>query len=727
MDTQHRDEHGNPKYTNHLVHEASPYLTAHAHNPVAWFPWGEAALQKAQQENKPILISIGYAACHWCHIMASESFDDEATAALQNELFVNIKVDREERPDIDTVYMAAVQAITGQGGWPLNVFCLPDGTPFYGGTYFPPDEKAARYGMPSWKQVLRSVAEAYSARPDELAATGRELVAHIGSLASAGAEGAPTLPTPQLLADAAETLARQFDAREGGFGGAPKFPQPMSLEFLLRAHLRGDVRALPMLELTLRKMARGGIYDQLGGGFHRYSVDARWLVPHFEKMLYDNALLARLYLEAHQLTGNPAYRLIAEETLAYLLRELRHPEGGFYSSQDADSLPYPGAPHAEEGAFYVWTPDELREHLGEDAALFAQLYDVSRQGNFEFQYPTSGSKQQKEPRSSGNIAFGRSILNLPREIAELARVTGVSAARFEQVAARGRERLYAARSQRSWPFRDEKIITAWNAMVLRALAVAAGPNGAQPWLAAAQGCARFLLAYLRRPDGRLLRSWKDGRAGPLGFLEDYALLVDGLIALHAADGDPEWLRESVALADAMLSLFWDEATAGFYDTAHDQAALVLRPRDIGDNATPSGHSVAAEALLRLAALTGNELYRARAEAVLASQSTLLARFPAGFGRMLCAADLAITSIKELALVGDPLAADTRALLEVALGAYRPHLVLARLAPGDDEAAALTPLLQGREAVAGIATAYVCEGFVCKVPVTVPEALAEQLR
>lgn len=704
MDTKHRDEHGKPKYTNRLVDEASPYLRAHAHNPVDWYPWGKLAFSVSSDLDKPVLISIGYRSCHWCGIQAAESFDDEETAALQNELFVNIKVDREERPDVDTIYMAAVQAMTGQGGWPLNVFCLPDGTPFYGGTYFPPDDKAARYGMPSWKQVLRSVAEAYRTRRDELAATGKELVEHLAAVGgTAQPEGVPAIPAAELIPGAVEAMARQFDPREGGLGGAPKFPQPMVLEFLLRAHLRGDGRALPMLELTLRKMARGGIYDQLGGGFHRYSTDARWLVPHFEKMLYDNALLARLYVEAFQVTGNPAYRLIAEETLAYLVREMRHPAGGFFSTQDADSLPAPDSPHAEEGAFYVWTPNEVREQLGEDAALFCQLYDVSRQGNFE----------------------GKNILNLPREAAEVARVTGVSAERLEQVAARGRERLYAARARRPWPFRDEKIIMAWNAMALRAFAVAAAALDDAAYLAAAQDCARFLLDNLRRPDGRLLRSWKDGRPGPLGFLEDYALLVDGLIALHAADGDPVWLREALALADAMLDLFWDDAVGGFFDTARDHEALVTRPRDVGDNATPSGHSVAAEALLRLAALSGRELYRERAEAVIAGQAAMLARFPAGFGRMLCAADLAAAPIQEIAVVGEP-GADTRALLSTVLRPYRPHIVLARMAPGDAEAAALTPLLESRDAIDGRATAYVCERFVCKAPVQTPEALAEQL-
>ena len=703
MDTKHRDQHGKPLYTNQLVNEASPYLTAHAHNPVDWHPWGEAALQLAKDLDKPLLISIGYRSCHWCGVQAAESFDDEAIAAIQNALFVNIKVDREERPDLDSIYMAAVQTLTGRGGWPLNVFCLPDGTPFFGGTYFPPEAKAARYHLPSWQQVLESVAETYQTRRDDVAQAGRELVAHISRSVAVSDAGA-VAPLATILDSAVTTLATQHDADEGGFGGAPKFPQPMTLEFLLRAHLRGDARALPMLTLTLHKLAHGGIYDQLGGGFHRYSVDDHWLVPHFEKMLYDNALLARLYVETYQLTGDAFYRRVADETLGYLLREMAHPEGAFYSTQDADSLLYPGALHVEEGAFYVWTPDEIRTHLGEDAALFSQIYAVTRQGNFE----------------------GKNILNLPHTLAEVAHVTGVPLARLEHVAARGRERLYAVRAKRPWPFRDEKIITAWNAMALRAFAVAGMAFDEPRYVAVAQRCACFLLATLRRPDGRLLRSWKDGRHGPLGFLEDYALLIDGLVALYTADGDAAWLHEALVLADALLDLFWDDGIAGFYDTARDQAALVLRPRDQGDNATPSGNSVAAETLLRLAALTGREPYRQRAEAVLAGVAPQLARFAAGFGRMLCAADFAAAHVQALAIIGEPAAPDTIALLAVAQRSYRPHLVLAHMAPGDETGPALTPLLRERPLLDGHATAYVCESFVCKLPVTTPEALAEQL-
>ncbi|NTW02929.1 MAG: thioredoxin domain-containing protein [Oscillochloris sp.] len=716
MNLKSLDEHGNPKWTNQLIHASSPYLLSHAHNPVDWQEWGPFALEQARREDKPILISVGYTACHWCHVMAHESFDDESTAALQNELFINIKVDREERPDIDSVYMAAVQAMAGQGGWPLNVFCTPDGTPFFGGTYFPPDEKASRYGTSSWKQVLRSVAEAYHTRRDDVLASGQELLAHIGKINAASVTSATTPLPSNLVQTAVDTLNRAFDSAEGGFGDAPKFPQPMILELLLRAHLRGDARALSMLDLTLRKMAHGGMYDQLGGGFHRYSVDARWLVPHFEKMLYDNALLARLYVEAYQATGEPFYFSVAEKVLAYLLREMRHPEGGFYSTQDADSLPHPSAAYAEEGAFFVWTPDQIRENLGADAALFCQIFDITRQGNFE----------------------GKNILNLPREVADIARVTGASIERITQVITTGKAKLFAARERRPRPFRDEKIIAAWNGMALRAFATAAvtcdsdspmGHTDSQAghlYLDAAQRCAEYILGTMRRPDGRLLRSWKDGRSGPPGFLEDYALVADGLLALYTADGDPRWLRECLSLADAMIVLFWDEELGGFYDTAADHEALITRPRDVGDNATPSGNSVATELLLRLAALTGNTGYRERAERVLAGVAPLMARFPAGFGRMLCAAELADAEIKELAIIGDPQAADTRALLAVALWPYRPHLVIARCASGTSESSMLTPLLQEREAINGRATAYVCQGFTCQLPVHTPEDLAAQL-
>ncbi|WP_298482773.1 thioredoxin domain-containing protein [uncultured Chloroflexus sp.] len=684
---------------NRLAHEASPYLQQHADNPVDWYPWGEEALERARREDKPLLVSIGYAACHWCHVMAHESFADPEVAAIQNEHFINIKVDREERPDLDSIYMAAAQALTGRGGWPLNVFCLPDGTPFYAGTYFPPDTKAARYRMPSWRQVLLSIAEAYRTRRADVTASAHELLDHIKRLAqplpeTASVDGA-------LVMAAAEKIGREFDPQYGGFGDAPKFPQPLVLEFLLRAHLRGDVQALPMLHQTLEQMARGGMYDQVGGGFHRYSVDARWLVPHFEKMLYDNALLAEVYHLAALVTGDPFLARIADETFAYMLRDLRHPDGAFFSSEDADSLPVPGAAHAEEGAFYVWTPDELRLALGDDATLVSAYYGVTRQGNFE----------------------GKSILYVPRPPAAVAAMLGVPVERIEATVARARPILRAFREQRPRPFRDEKIITAWNAMAIRALATASAR--VPEYLPAAQQCADFVLTNLRRADGRLLRSWKDGRPGPAGFLDDYALLCDALIELHAASGKPNYLATAVELANAMLDLFWDAPAWMFFDTGSDQPALVTRPRDLSDNAVPSGSAAAAMALLRLYAITGREIYATRAEQVLQQVAPMLSRFPLGFGRMLCAADLAIGPIRELAIIGPPDHPATQALVAEARAAYRPRLVIARAEPGDP-VAALSPLFADRGMVDGQPTAYLCEQFTCLLPVTTPEALRAQL-
>jgi uncharacterized protein len=690
-----------PEYTNRLVHESSPYLLQHAHNPVDWYPWGPEALEQARRADKPILVSIGYAACHWCHVMEHESFEDPDTAALMNEHFINIKVDREERPDIDTIYMTAVQAMTGQGGWPLNMFLLPDGTPFYGGTYFPPEDKAARYGVPSFKRVLQSIIDAYTNRRSEINSSGQQLLDHLHKISSRQFEGGEL--NAEVLDVAFRDLVSNFDSQAGGFGRAPKFPQPMTLEFLLRYHIRtGNADARNMLEHTLRQMAQGGIYDQLGGGFHRYSVDAVWLVPHFEKMLYDNALLARMYVETNQATQDGFYRVIAEQTLDYIVREMRHPDGGFYSTQDADSLNALG--HKEEGAFFTWTPDEIREVLGADTALFCQIFDVTARGNFE----------------------GQNILHLPRPLTTIARVTGASAERLEEVIVQGRDKLFAARERRPKPDRDEKILTAWNGMALRAFAVAAAAFERDDYLKVAQDNADFLLRALRREDGRVLRSWKDGKATLPGYLEDYALLIDGLLALYGVDGNPRRLRECLTLADAMLNLFWDATLGGFYDTGTDHEALVTRPRDVSDNATPSGSSTATEVLLRLAALTGNDTYRQRAEQILTGHTEMLRRVPLGFGRMLCAADFALARVREVALVGDPNAADMQALLGEIHHGYRPHLVSAQLHPGDTEAAQLTPLLRDRTQIEGKATAYVCEGFTCNLPVTDVEALRSQI-
>jgi uncharacterized protein YyaL (SSP411 family) len=655
--------------------------------------------------------------------MSIESFEDEATAKIMNENFVNIKVDREERPDIDNIYMTAVQAMTGGGGWPMTVFMTPDGVPFYGGTYFAAED---RHGLPAFRRVLLGVADAYQNRRDELLRAGQELVQHIRAATAARLpEGALRYAT---LDTAFGALESQFEPSYGGFGHAPKFPQPMTLEFLLRyARRTNNTRGMEMLEKTLRAMAEGGMYDQIGGGFHRYSVDERWLVPHFEKMLYDNALLARVYVEAFQATGEPFYRRIAEETLDYLVREMRHPDGGFYSTQDADSLPPSGAGHKEEGAFFVWTPAEVRELLGSDAIVFAAVYDVTDRGNFE----------------------GHNILHVQRRPDDVARVMGMPVEKVEEIAARGRQQLFATRQRRPRPDLDDKVLTAWNGMALRAFAHAARALGRDDYRAVAEQNAEFLLRKLRREDGMLLRAWRDKETrrqgdkdlgenqspqssvlspqhSPLGFLEDHALLADGLLALYEATFDARWLLEARALADTLLARFWDDAIGGFYDTAADHEALVVRPRDTGDNATPSGNSVAADVLLRLAAIFDDMTYRERAETVLNGMVQFMERYPTSFGRYLAAAEFALATVKEIALVGEPAAADTRALIDTIFRPFLPNKVVLLRAPGEESPTVPSPLLEDRTLIDGKATAYVCEHYACKLPVTDVDALREQL-
>ena len=705
-------ESGTHKHTNRLIHQSSPYLLKHAHNPVDWYPWGAEALNKAKDEDKAIFLSVGYASCHWCSVMERESFEDEATAALMNAQFVNIKVDREERPDIDNIYMTAVQAMTGGGGWPMTVFMTPDGVPFYGGTYFPP---TARHQLPAFSQVLNAVADAYKTRRSELLESGANLLAHMREAsASKLAEGQIT---SAVLDDAYAMLHGQFEPTYGGFGGAPKFPQPMTFEFLLRYAQRTNTSlAWTMLDKTLHAMAEGGMYDQLGGGFHRYSVDDKWLVPHFEKMLYDNALLARVYIEVFQATGDPFYRRIAEETLDYLAREMRHSAGGFYSTQDADSLPSADSHESEEGAFFVWTLAELRAALGGDALIFAQLFDVTERGNFE----------------------NKNILHVARTNAEVARVTGMPLEQIEQLVARSKRTLLDARARRPHPATDDKVLTAWNGMALRAFAQAANALGRDDYRDIARQNAEFLLRQMRRDDGILLRSWRDKEPGRQAdqepqnsklvpaFLEDHALLADGLLALYEATFEPRWLLESKALADAMLARFWDDRIGGFYDTAADHEALVVRPRDTGDNATPSGNSAAAEVLLRLALIFDSAEYRARAEAVLGSLAPFMARYPTGFGRYLAAAEFALSTPKEIALVGEPDAPDTQALRAAIFQPYRPNKVVVLRRPDETTPAIHSPLLEQRTQLGSVATAYVCENYACKLPVTDAAALTAQL-
>jgi uncharacterized protein len=662
---------------NRLALETSPYLLEHAQNPVDWYPWSAEALARARQENKPILLSIGYSACHWCHVMARESFEDPETAGLMNRDFVAIKVDREERPDLDQVYMRAVQAMTGSGGWPMTVFLLPDGTPFFAGTYFPPSE---RFGMPSFRRVLTAVAEAFSNRQQEVEETAAQVRDFLNRPALPLAAGALS---PTLLDEAYTRLTRDYDPAQGGFGGAPKFPQPMLIEFLLRTHIRtGHAAALEMAIHTLRAMAAGGMYDQLGGGFHRYSVDERWLVPHFEKMLYDNALLARAYLDAWQLTHEPAFRRVVEETLEFVRREMTSPEGGFYSSLDADS-------EGEEGRFYLWTPPELNAALGPGhGGALAGAFDVTPEGNFE----------------------GRSILH------------PVAPGAIEILDA-ARDRLMAVRGQRVRPHRDEKVIAGWNGLMLRAFAEAGRVLGRPDLISAAEANARFLLSHMRQAN-RMKRSYKDGRAPLAGYLEDQAAVADGLLGLYEATFDPSWLDALRGLVTEMLAAFWNETQAAFFDTAADQERLVVRPQDVTDNAIPSGTSMAVDVALRAGTLFGDASWIAMARGTLERLAPTAAKAPLAFGRLLAALDFHLGRTVELAVVGQPADLQTKRFLDVVGGRFLPNRLLAVAPPGADPRG--MPLLSDRPAVGGNVTAYLCEGFVCQAPTTDPQELARQL-
>jgi len=668
---------------NRLADETSPYLLQHKDNPVAWQPWGERALAEARERDVPLLVSIGYSACHWCHVMERESFEDPDVAAYMNEHFVCVKVDREERPDVDAIYMDAVQAMTGHGGWPLNAFATPEQVPFYAGTYFPP---VGRQGLPGWRQLLEAIAEAWRERRAEIEQQGERIVEQLG--VSARIEPDPGEPEPGLLDTAAAAIADREDHLDGGFGGAPKFPQASVIELLL-ARADASVPAHPPPAdpalRALRAMARGGIYDQLGGGFARYAVDAAWVVPHFEKMLYDNALLARAYLHGWQVSGgDPLLRQVCCETLDWALRELRGPEGGFASALDADS-------EGVEGKFYVWTPQELRAALGDDALYDVAVshWGVSEGGNFE----------------------GRSILvragsdDDPPELPEIKR------------------RLMAARDRRVRPGLDDKRLTSWNALMLGALAEAGAVLERDDYLDAARACADFLLRELRVDDGRLLRTWKDGRAHLAGYLEDHAYAVEALLTLYEATFEARWFTAARALADVTIARFADDERGGFFSTADDHERLVARRKDLEDTPIPSGNSAMALGLLRLARLTGEAAYEERARGTIALLHPIAARHPLAFAHLLQAVDFLLADdVREVAVVGAP---DARApLVRVVRGAFRPHVVLAGgSGDGDD---AQVPLLAGRGAVDGRAAAYVCERFACQAPVTEPDALAALL-
>jgi uncharacterized protein YyaL (SSP411 family) len=674
---------------NRLAEATSPYLLQHAENPVDWYEWGPEAFERAAAEDKPILLSVGYAACHWCHVMAHESFEDPETARLMNERFVNVKVDREERPDVDAIYMDAVQAMSGHGGWPMTVFLTPDGEPFFAGTYFPPDD---RHGMPSFRRVLAAILQAWTERREDLLRQGRRVVEALASPVPASDEPL----TEDVLRAAHAGLRSQFDDEWGGFGQAPKFPQPMTLEFLLRCHLRGYEGSLEVVKVTLDRMASGGTYDQVGGGFHRYSTDRMWLVPHFEKMLYDNAQLARVYLHAWQLTERERFREVTLETLEYLLREMRHPEGGFFSSQDADS-------EGVEGKFFVWSHDELVRKAGENGELVARYFGATPEGNWE----------------------GTNVLWRPRPAEEVAEEAGVPVEKLLQGLEGARSRLFAAREGRTHPATDDKVLASWNGLAILAFAEAGRVLGEARYVEAAEGAAGFILSSLRRDDGRLLRAWRDGRTSGPGYADDYAMMAAACLSLYETTFDVRWISEARSLAGDLIRLF-QAPDGGFFQTGSDAEALVVRPKELFDNAVPSGNSVAAEVLQRLALLTGDADLEKAGVAALRPARPLMTRAPSMLGYALSALDLYLADSKEVAIVGDPTSEETKALVEEVWHRYLPHTVLAAKAPDEEEAARTVPLLAGREPLDGKPAAYVCERFACQRPVSDPKELAAQL-
>ena len=677
---------------NRLAHENSSYLLQHADNPVNWYPWGKEALEKSKNENKPIFLSIGYAACHWCHVMAHESFEDPVTAALMNEHFVNIKVDREERPDLDSIYMSATQAMTGSGGWPMSVFLTPDLQPFYAGTYFPP---VRRYNMPSFREVLGALANTWEHEREKAVDSAERITAHIRSQSSLSSYEL-TL-TQEDLRVAIQNLLEGYDWGYGGWGDAPKFPQPMTIEFLLRRHIAGDTDALKPAVHALHAMARGGMYDVVGGGFSRYSVDNFWRVPHFEKMLYDNAQLIRAYLHAWQITKEPDFKRIVEETLEFVAREMTHPEGGFYSSLDADS-------EGEEGKFYVWIADEIKEVLGDEYEFFQTAYGITERGNWE----------------------GKTVLQRAVNDATLAARFKLNPKTVPGKLDTCHSRLLTARAKRIRPGTDDKVLTAWNGLMLAAVAEAArvfdGTEKAKTYRKMAIRSGEFLLNNLRT-DGQLRRSWRNNKTIDEVFLEDYASLILGLLELYQTDFGNHWFASALELADEMIERFSD-LEGGFFDSPSDGEALVFRPKDLQDNAIPSGNALTCEALLKLAAFTDNGTYRDLAENALKTVAEASVRYPTAFARWLSAADFSLGNVKQVAVLGDTEDESFWSLISAVRTEFRPNVVVAASSyPPEKEA---PPLLAERPLVNGKPSAYVCEGFVCRQPVTNVIDLQKQL-
>ena len=679
-----------PKHTNRLIDETSPYLLQHAHNPVDWYPWGEEALNLAKNLDKPILLSIGYSACHWCHVMERESFENEKIAAIMNKYYINIKVDREERPDLDEIYMSAVQIMTGSGGWPMTVFLTPELKPFYGGTYFPPDD---RYGRPGFPKLLEAVEDAYRSKREEINEQAEKLVSHINQISNP--KGVENLSLDdKIIEQAFYHYQNRFDSQHGGFGQAPKFPPGMGLILLLRYWKRsGNSRALHIVEFTLEKMARGGMNDQLGGGFHRYSTDEIWLTPHFEKMLYDNSLLTVTYLEAFQATGKPFYREVVEETLDYVLREMYDQQnGGFYSTQDADS-------EGEEGKFFVWTPDEVEQILGQaDAKVFCDFYDVTDHGNFEHQ----------------NILWVKTPTDL------YTKKTNIEQTDLINILSRCKKKLFDAREKRIKPGLDDKILTSWNGLMIRSMGLAYQILGDPRYLEAAETSAKFILKELVQKNGHLLRTHRAGKSHLNACLEDYSYFIAGLIELYQASFDPHWLREANRLNQIMISQFWDSQNGGFFFTGKDHPELIVRSKSAYDGATPSGASMAVHVLLRLAILLNQPDLKEKAKITFSLYDHTMKTAPSGSAQMLCGVDFLIDAPKEIAIVGNPLSEQTQEILRNIHRRFVPNKVIALLNPNTEEQQEieeLIPLLAGKTSIDGKTTIYVCQNYACQLPTT----------
>ncbi|MFO0878600.1 MAG: thioredoxin domain-containing protein [Gemmataceae bacterium] len=690
-----------PRFTNRLARESSPYLRQHAHNPVDWYPWGPEAIARARELDRPIFLSVGYSACHWCHVMEHESFENEEIARILNEHFVSIKVDREERPDVDQIYMASVQMISGQGGWPMTVFLTPDLKPFTGGTYFPPED---RYGRPGFRRILQMLAEAWKNRRTEVDAAANDITQHLQQLGQL-ASTSTTEPGPQVIREAGRQLERAYDPTHGGFGQAPKFLHTMDLRLLLRIHRRfGDGYALHMAQHTLERMAMGGLYDQLGGGFSRYSTDDRWLVPHFEKMLYDNGLMVTTLSEAYQATGQPYFREIIEETLEWVRREMTAPEGPFYSALDADS-------EGVEGKFYVWKLEEIEAVLGaEEASLFADCYGVVRDGNWT---------DPHDPTTPKNI------LHRTKSYEQLAAMHGIDEEALRHRLNAARTKLLAAREQRVRPGLDDKVLTSWNALMITGLASASVALQRQDYTERASRAADFLLTHMRNSEGKLFRTWSRGGSARLNaYLEDYAYLTEALVALYEATFEPRWLTEALALAETMIDQFWDPASGGFFYTGRDHEVMIARSKDPHDNATPAANSVAVTALLRLFEFTGRTDLLDRAGQTMDLYRDLMEDRPFAAAQMLLALDFRLGPVESVVVVGPPDAEETRRVLRAARNGFQPHRLLALQVPGSSPPKAIA-LLHDKSTVEGRVTTYVCRNFTCAAPLVGADAVEAQ--